>query len=67
MARSTSHLAFLGREHRYLDLGADVGRLLDAALQRGTRPALDAFGPEHRTAAAGCLAHAVDAGLLVAG
>jgi anaerobic magnesium-protoporphyrin IX monomethyl ester cyclase len=63
--RAGCHLAFLGREHRFLDLGADVGRLLDAALADGTRPALLAFGPEHRAAAAGCLARAVDAGLLV--
>ena len=63
--RAAGHLAFLGREHRFLELGADVGRLLDAALADGTRPALAAFGPEHRAAAAGCLASAVDSGLLV--
>jgi hypothetical protein len=63
--RASCHLAFLGREHRFLDLGADVGRLLQQAVQAGTDPALLAFGPEHRAAAAGCLARAVDAGLLV--
>ncbi len=65
VARVACQLAFLGREQRFLDLGADVGALLDEALSRGTRPALDAFGPEHRAAAAGCLARAVEAGLLV--
>jgi radical SAM superfamily enzyme YgiQ (UPF0313 family) len=65
VTRAECHLAFLGREQRFLDLGADVGALLDEALRAGTRPALDAFGPEHRAEAAGCLARAVDAGLLV--
>jgi anaerobic magnesium-protoporphyrin IX monomethyl ester cyclase len=65
VSRAACHLAFLGREQRFLDLGADVGALLDEALRVGTRPALEAFGPEHRDAAAGCLARAVDAGLLV--
>ncbi len=63
--RGASRLAFLGREHRWLDLGADVGALLDVAVRGGTRPALEAFGPEHRAAAAGALRRAVDAGLLV--
>lgn len=64
--RAVAHLAFLGREHRYLDLGADVAPLLAAAVEAGTQPALAHFGPEHRGAAAGCLASVLDAGLLVA-
>jgi hypothetical protein len=61
-------LAFLGREHRFLDLGRDTGRLLDAALANGTGAALQdfgrAFGSEHVGTAAGFLARAVDTGLL---
>jgi hypothetical protein len=59
-----SWLAFLGREHRFLDLGADVGRVLEVAARDGTGAALDLFGDEHRTTAACFLASAVDTGLL---
>jgi radical SAM superfamily enzyme YgiQ (UPF0313 family) len=64
VAAAPSWLAFLGREHRYLDLGADVGRLLEAATRDGTDSALAVFGEEHRNTAAGFLASAVDTGLL---
>jgi len=79
VARSASHaapgatsvpatpslLAFLGREHRFLDLGSDVAPLFDAALRRDTSAALEVFGAEHRGVAAQCLATALEAGLLV--
>ncbi len=58
-------LAFLGAEHRYLDLGHDATTVLHAAVEQGTGPALDLLGAQHRAAAAGLLARAVDAGLLV--
>jgi radical SAM superfamily enzyme YgiQ (UPF0313 family) len=61
---AVSWLAFLGREHRFLDLGADVGRVLETATRDGTGAALDLFGDEHRGTAAGFLASAVDTGLL---
>lgn len=67
VTREAGHLAFVGREHRFVDLGRDVGALLDAAVRGGTGPALEAFGPEHRGAAAGALARALEAGLLVPG
>jgi hypothetical protein len=58
-------LAFLGREHRFLDLGPDVAPLLDAALAGDTASALEVFGADHRAVAARCLATALKAGLLV--
>ncbi len=60
-----SLLAFLGKEHRFLDLGSDVAPLLDAALAGDTSSALEVFGAEHRAVAAQCLATALEAGLLV--
>jgi len=64
---SPSALAWLGDDHRLFELGADVARLVHAAAEHGTERALDLFGPAHRNQAAGCLARAVDSGLLVGG
>lgn len=79
VSRSTSHaagnaasveaaaswVAFLGDEHRLLDLGGDAGRLIDTALTDGTASALEVFGDEHRSAAATFLDRALREGLLV--
>ena len=59
-------LAHLGAEQRFVDLGSDAAALLDAATSRGTAEALELFGPEHRSAAAGLLDRALRTGLLVA-
>jgi anaerobic magnesium-protoporphyrin IX monomethyl ester cyclase len=58
-------LAFLGDEHRVIELGADAGRLLHAAERQGTQVAVDAYQPEHQQGVARFLARAVDMGLLV--
>ena len=58
-------MAFLGDEHRLLDLGADAGRLIEAAIHGDTASALDVFGNDHRDAAATFLDNALREGLLV--
>ena len=63
--RAPGFLAFLGDEHRFLDLGLDVGALLDRATRHGTDDALTAFGEHHRSLAASCLADALRKGLVV--
>jgi radical SAM superfamily enzyme YgiQ (UPF0313 family) len=57
-------LAYLGEQHRFVDLGADAARLLAAASERGTPEALGLFGEEHRGSAASFLDRALRTGLL---
>ncbi len=63
--RGESWLAYLGDEHRFLDLGADAGSLLSAATEGDTEAALGVFGDEHRPAVARFLSRALREGLLV--
>ncbi len=65
IAASPSYLAFLGDDHRFLDLGADTGRLIETALAHGTHRALALFGDDHTRATGHFLADALRSGLLV--
>ena len=65
VAPSPTALAWLGDDHRLLELGADVARLVEVAARDGTEEALGLFGEAHRGRAAACLARAYDTGLLV--
>ncbi len=57
-------LAFLGEQHRFVDLGTDAARLLTTASEQGTPAALGLFGDEHRGQAASFLDRALRSGLL---
>jgi len=57
-------LAYLGGQHRFVDLGTDAARLLATASERGTPEALGLFGEEHRGRAASFLDRALRSGLL---
>ncbi|MCB9899689.1 MAG: radical SAM protein [Planctomycetes bacterium] len=60
-----SAVAFVGREHRYFELGDGAARLLHGAEREGTLRALDALPAERRAQAADVLLRAYDTGLLV--
>ena len=65
VSRRRSAVAFLGAEHRFVELGADAARLIECATHHGTAAALELLGPEHRSAAGSFLARGLDLGLLV--
>jgi radical SAM superfamily enzyme YgiQ (UPF0313 family) len=60
-------VAYLGDDHRVIELGADAARLIDHAVDQGTQAALGLFGEDHRKGTASFLTKAVDMGLLVPG
>lgn len=65
LERRPGAVAFLGREHRFLELGADAARVIETAALHGTEGALSLLGEAHRSAAGGLLARGLDLGLLV--
>jgi anaerobic magnesium-protoporphyrin IX monomethyl ester cyclase len=65
LPRRPGAVAFLGAEHRLVEIGADAARLLDAAAADGTEAALGLLGDDHRSAAGALLARGLDLGLLV--
>ncbi|RKY17849.1 MAG: hypothetical protein DRQ55_14790, partial [Planctomycetota bacterium] len=58
-------VAFLGAEHRLVEIGADAARVLQTAAADGTDAALALLGEQHRSAAGALLARGLDLGLIV--
>lgn len=60
-----SALMFVGRDHRYFEVGPDAANLLSAAERHGTHPALASLPEGQRAAATSVLARACEQGVLV--
>ncbi len=58
-------LGFIGRQHRYFDVGEDTLRVFHVAAREGIDQASAVFGEEHRESVLSTLASAVQEGLLV--